>query len=266
MKQRATALISALFIVSLVAIIATALSLRLRIDIRRTQLLEQADQRILQSYWVDAWARRAVLEPGAHKYPRQFPAQKYQSFTIKGEIIDAQGLYNINNNDKAMFMRLLLLCNPGMGSERAQKITNGIHFTVRYASFTEIRRFMNADEFSRLAPHIIALPQKTTLNINHIDARVLAAAIPQLGQARAEQFVQEHRLTQNFKDLSQAIQQPLLAQSNVTLGSDKFSVQSDFYLVRAHVQQAQINTYVTSLYQIQKKAGRQQLLLRWRRL
>jgi general secretion pathway protein K len=165
-----------------------------------------------------------------------------------------------------MFMRLLLVCDPNMDNQRAQRITNSVHFTVRYVSFTEIRRFMSAEEFSRLAPHIIALPEKTPLNINHIDPRVLAAAIPQLTAAQAEQFVQEHRTTQNFKDLSQAMQQPLLAQRNVTLDSERFTVNSSYYLLRSHVQQANVNTFVTSLYQVRKKGGRQTLLLLWRRL
>ena len=55
-NQRASALISALFIMTLVAIAATAMAVRLRMDIYRTTTLLSSDTLYLASQAVTGWA------------------------------------------------------------------------------------------------------------------------------------------------------------------------------------------------------------------
>lgn len=131
LKQAGSALISALFIMTLVAIAATAMSTRLQLDIYRTRLTLLTDQLYLASQSVTFWA---MSELGNHKnaFTRNtvagallaFPANQkaiYPPFTISGELYDLQSRFNLNNlsnkNYALLFLKLLekpdLKLNPG---------------------------------------------------------------------------------------------------------------------------------------------------------
>ncbi len=116
-----SALLTALFIMTLVAIVATAMSTKLQVDIYRTKLMLTHDKLYLASQGVAFWAL-GELNNKKKKWNQANPAGKimsypkkmetiYPSVTLTGELYDLQALANLNNlaNKKLLlpFMNLV---------------------------------------------------------------------------------------------------------------------------------------------------------------
>lgn len=106
-KQCGSALISALFMMTLIAIAATAMSLRLRFDIHQTQWTITSDELFLASQYVTFWAMGELENKKNHfhnanpagdvaRFPQQHE-QDYPDTHLEGVLIDLQGRHNINN-------------------------------------------------------------------------------------------------------------------------------------------------------------------------
>lgn len=126
-RHRGSALLTALFIMTLVAIVATAMSLRLQQDIYRTQLMLTHDKLYLASQAVQFWAQQTltnkkILLTQANQqgvvldYPTKL-SNLYPGCTIRGELYDLQARYNINNisdkNKIMSFVNLMEHAYPG---------------------------------------------------------------------------------------------------------------------------------------------------------
>lgn len=121
LSHRGSALISALFIIALVAIAATAMSMRIQQDIYRTRLTIQSDKIYLASEAVLFWAMGEL----SHKKPSfklsdkegkllSFPKNGQTlspNLNITGTLNDLQGKFNLNNllekNYYPVFLKLL---------------------------------------------------------------------------------------------------------------------------------------------------------------
>lgn len=127
-KKQGGALLTALFIMTLVAIVATAMSTRLQIDIYRTRLLVEYDKLYMASQVVTFWAlddlnRKNVLFTSQNKqglvdnFPAKY-ASIYNQVRLSGALYDLQGRFNLNNlsNKKniPVFMKLLGTVSPGL--------------------------------------------------------------------------------------------------------------------------------------------------------
>ncbi len=106
-KSRGGALLTALFIMTLVAIVATAMSSRLQVDIYRTRLIINHDKLYFASQAVAFWAMSelgdakkkfavADAEGMVLSYPKNM-STIYPSVTLSGGIYDLQGRFNLNN-------------------------------------------------------------------------------------------------------------------------------------------------------------------------
>lgn len=105
--KRGGALLTALFIMTLVAIVATAMSIRLQVDIYRTRLLVTNDKLYLASQALMFWSfnelnnkDRKFLSANAQGRVRNFPdnlASIYKDVKLAGELYDLQARININN-------------------------------------------------------------------------------------------------------------------------------------------------------------------------
>jgi general secretion pathway protein K len=106
-KQRGAALLTALFIMTLVAIVATAMSGKLQVDIYRTRLIIAHDKLYFASQAVAFWAMGNLNDPKkkftqsnsqgmVDKYPETM-AHIYPSVTLTGELYDLQARFNLNN-------------------------------------------------------------------------------------------------------------------------------------------------------------------------
>ncbi|KTD30648.1 type II secretion system minor pseudopilin GspK [Legionella maceachernii] len=106
-KSNGSALISALFIMTLVAIAATAMSTRLQLDIYRTRLTIMSDKLYLASQAVSFWAMSELTHSKNQftisdefgkvlDFPKQFKSI-YPDILLKGELYDLQSRFNLNN-------------------------------------------------------------------------------------------------------------------------------------------------------------------------
>jgi len=113
-SKRGSALITALFIMTMVAIIATAMSSRLQLDIHRTHLIQRSDRMYLASQAVTFWAIDRLSQPKlsfvAHDPSGQvlvFPKTLqtiYPNMRIEGELIDLQSKFNLNNVSERAYL------------------------------------------------------------------------------------------------------------------------------------------------------------------
>ncbi len=120
-KNKGSALLSALFLMTLVAIAATAMSTRLQLDIYRTRLTLESDRLMLAVQALSFWAMDSLLNPNTKLkqkeeggavlvYPRSL-AKLYPEMTMSGGLYDLQARFNLNNLQdvgyQSFFFRLL---------------------------------------------------------------------------------------------------------------------------------------------------------------
>lgn len=135
-KTQGSALITALFIMTLVAIAATALSTHLQFAIYRTQLMMQSDRLYLASQAVAFWGMDHLLHNEKpltlQKKPAQvatFPAtlqNLYPGVVIRGHLDDLQAYFNLNDiTDKPfqlVYYNLLELVFPDTDPEQRKNM------------------------------------------------------------------------------------------------------------------------------------------------
>ncbi|WP_298624193.1 type II secretion system minor pseudopilin GspK [uncultured Legionella sp.] len=106
-KSQGGALLTALFIMTLVAIVATAMSTRLQLDIYRTRLIIQHDKLYLASQAVTFWSlselnnsknkfTKSNAQGMVASYPRNMDSI-YNQVNLSGELYDLQSRFNLNN-------------------------------------------------------------------------------------------------------------------------------------------------------------------------
>jgi general secretion pathway protein K len=120
-RKQGSALISALFITTLVAIVVTAMSTRLMLDIYRTRLTITSDRLYLASQVVSFWGL-SVLADKKNQFTHsdnygkvlEFPTKLqgiYPGAVIKGALYDLQSRFNLNNlvvkQNQFLFLKLL---------------------------------------------------------------------------------------------------------------------------------------------------------------
>lgn len=141
-----SALISALFIMTLVAIAATAMGTRLQTDISRARLEFTSDNTFLASQAVFFWACGELANPknkfavAASQgqvlvFPKRFQSL-YPNLTIEGGLYDLQARFNLNNlasnHASAMFERLLTLRLPSLSTDLKKNLLFAI---IEWISF-----------------------------------------------------------------------------------------------------------------------------------
>lgn len=124
--HQGSALISALFIMTLVAIAATAMSSRLQLDIYRTRMTLLSDTLYLASEQVTFWAMSELANPRNHfavtdksgnlmVFPPKLKSS-YPLFETSGELYDLQARFNLNNLTNKIYYPVFskLLENPDL--------------------------------------------------------------------------------------------------------------------------------------------------------
>lgn len=131
--QTGSALLTALFIITLIAIIATAIGVRIRNDIQTTQLIETTDRLYLASQAVGIWAMDRLHDPKQELGKTNktgailsFPTNLqhiYPSITISGKLYDLQGRFNLNTIADAQYRPIFyaLLGNLHIGTTASER-------------------------------------------------------------------------------------------------------------------------------------------------
>lgn len=141
--QEGSALLSALFIMTLVAIAATAMSVRLQTDTYRTQHTLLSDKLYLASQGVTYWAMSELSQKkqkhmigGEKGKILNFPAHLekiYPHVKLQGAVYDLQARFNLNNLiDKQYYSSFLVLLDQFSlklsGSQKKSLLTSVIHW------------------------------------------------------------------------------------------------------------------------------------------
>ncbi|MFI4954331.1 MAG: type II secretion system minor pseudopilin GspK [Gammaproteobacteria bacterium] len=108
-KQRGSALISALLLMSIVTMLSIGMLSRQDLEIRRTESIFQQERLLAEASWVELWAK-GILQSVANQITPEtdyitleqiwaLPLEAFQreGLQISGQIYDLQSLFNINN-------------------------------------------------------------------------------------------------------------------------------------------------------------------------
>lgn len=129
--HRGSALLTALFIMTLVAIVATAMTTRLQLDIYRTRLIVTHDKLYLASQVVTFWSLNELTDKtklftrlNEQGMVEQFPSKLgtiYDRVTLSGGLYDLQARYNLNNilEKKSMMSFINLIKNVLQSNDTA---------------------------------------------------------------------------------------------------------------------------------------------------
>lgn len=274
-KQRGTAIIVALFLVGFVAIIAITMMERLNRDIRRTELLLQSTQASLYAEASLDWAADTLRSHWHNQkknelvdsLPLSSPVNVIQDFTISSTIVDAQGLFNLNNLNieewASYFQRLLLILDPELSAEKAQKITKSVvnwispiskdleedqYYTKLaqpyraahrpMASATELRliKGVTPSLYRRLLPFVIALPENTLINVNSAAPPILQCLGASLSAEGAKSLVKLRQVTP-FLSVEQFLSLDLVR--NNAIPGTVITVSSQYFLIKTTVEKNQ---------------------------
>lgn len=219
--QTGNALISALFIMTLIATASIMMVSRLSNDIYQTDRFIRSDKFYLASQWVPFWAMQALeaQTPPPHRLPANFQTL-YPPLRVEGELYDLQARFNLNNltdpQAKIGLFRLIERINPSMNKNLIKMIcaaaTDWISsdpmndkWSSYYASispayqashqlFQSVSEFrlvagVDAKLFNQLSPYLAALPESTPINLNTAPAEVLATLTPGLSSTQIEQLI-----------------------------------------------------------------------------
>lgn len=137
--QKGSALLTALFIITLVAIVATAMSTRLKLDINRIGMVNNSDQLHLADQAVTFWAMERLMDPKQRlqnvnaigkvlTYPKTL--QLVPNIKLSGYLVDLQARFNLNNLSdtqyQPIFFGLLSELNIGSASFERKNILDAI--------------------------------------------------------------------------------------------------------------------------------------------
>jgi len=106
------------------------------------------------------------------------------------------------------------------------------------ASELRMVRGFDAQAWQALAPHVTALPQHTSINVNTADAMVLRAVVPDLDEASAKALYQEAG-ENPFSKIGDFLQDPRVRDAHVD--ETDLAVRSDHFRVRVDVQLGSID-------------------------
>ena len=135
-RAKGSALLTALFIMTLVAIVATAMSTRIQLDIYRSKLMINHDRLYLASQAIQFWAlgelsnkKNKFYKTNKKGLVSQFPepmAHSIKNLTLSGGLYDLQARFNLNNliNKKSVleFSNLLSVLLPQINEKAGIKL------------------------------------------------------------------------------------------------------------------------------------------------
>jgi general secretion pathway protein K len=279
--RRGSALLSALFIMTLVAIATTALMLQLNHNIEQARLIISTNQFHQDATALRYWAMSTLSNPKysdvSHKpgtatlTSQNIPLPKIQGVHLSAEIIDLHARFNINNlkknnhhsSAKTTFYRLsknLLEDSTGRDAYRVtQTLTQWINNTKSGAShpmvsLSEMHQVhgITPKTYQALEPYLTALPPHTQVNINTASDMLLTAMAQ---GADTKQAIQELIKARGEKGISspQAVRGIL---KKMSIPIDDVCTDSDYFLSVGYAHSTTQNLTVYSLLRrIKEKKG-----------
>jgi len=204
------------------------------------------------------------------------PPLSVEGGVVAGKIDDMQGLFNLNNLvnngapsplDRQIFERLLQNLDINIDiidaiidwidKDDRQTFPNGAEDTEYLQLDTPYRtrnapmaspselvlvKGMSYENYTKIAPYIITLPERTTININTAPAQVLMAVVDGLSESEADQII-EDRKQDPFTDINSFMAHALV--KDKTVNQNSIGVASSYFMINtaAEFDQGQISMY-----------------------
>ena len=272
-SQSGTAIITALFIMALVTIMAVAMTTRLQIDIHRTQLLLNFNKIYFKASGIKYWAIGKLLQdarqneivddkPIIDQTPKYFPMVNDNGVLLNGKLSDLQARFNINNiiepTYAKKFLQLLKIVAPDLTTLAALQIINGIEQHLLrgqseqnssflsdintpkrpvnpFVSISELRLIpgISAALLQQLSPYVTALPEITPININTAPLAVLRSLGNGLNAVQANSIINARKIKDGFKSIAEFTAAPNLSILNIP--NELITVTSNYFLSQANV-------------------------------
>lgn len=218
-SQKGAAIIVALFVTALVAAAAVAMIERLRIDIRRSELILNDRKAHLYAQGSIAWAMEQLNANLRQKKPGKLidilplhsPINVIDNITVYSEITDQESLFNINNltdpETHSGFIQLVHAVDPSINADDVKNLITAIRDWISpsgtnnqldnyYAkqipayvaphrlmvSISELRLVKDVTPklYAKLSPFLTVLPEATAINVNTAPPQVLMSLSPTL--------------------------------------------------------------------------------------
>lgn len=281
-KHNGTALISALFITTIAAIVATTLFLKQHLLIQQSQWVTRSDQMTLDLELVSDWAMQQiqVQNTATHFIPLAhiFPEKNVRGITVRGLMEDAQGKFNLNNlsnsDNHRGFAVFLHYLNPTLSIEQglsiAKSIENSIsrHPTVDGAPYqiTAGSDLHDIPEVSStlidtIKPYVTALPVTVPINVNSASAAVLLTVNPALTSTQAENIVECRRESGGFFRVEDFIAACVSPQHDPSFGM--IATQSQYYELTATAVSENQTIQMSSLLKAQSNDTKNPAIIVW---
>jgi general secretion pathway protein K len=233
-RQSGVAVVTALLIVAVIATAATYVGLGQQVWLRQAQNVRERVQAEAVRHGALEWAaiiltldaRDNDTDDLTQAWAQVLPPLPAEGGLVIGQIVDAQGRFNLNNllrdagvsaDDLAVFQRLLQglelpteladtlvdwLDNDSTtspsGAEDIDYLANEPSYRAANQSLQSVDelyriRGFSAEIINKLRPFVAALPQTTAININTASAELLQAMIQTLSLSEAQTLVDQRK-------------------------------------------------------------------------
>jgi general secretion pathway protein K len=259
---KGTALITALFIMTLAVILATTISVQLQYQIKGAQISG-----------VEVWAKNLLEQPNEVFQRSELKKTKWvkEDMLVTGELVDAQGFFNINNLQDpvnfASFIILLKSLDNKYDNEQLMELVASISLNFKNTKDSDDsdvenketrdgRNLISASELyeiktiptillDKAISYLIALPEITPININTASKPVLMSLGSGLSQGQADLIIRYREAQHGFKDYNQFIQIPEIAALNIP--ESKITTESNYFLLKATARLHEQTIHMTQL-------------------
>lgn len=289
-KKHGSALITALFIMALIAAAATAMIYQLQQSIDRSQQIFNYNQALQYNNSIVDWAitllqtdKKNVSTTIPLKIPILYPQKTVTGGYYRGVILSMDGKFNLNTlSNKANIpgfthMLQLIFADSTDVKSLAAAIVDWVTFNPRnnldaaykkagysYASphqpminISELRRVLGVTQaiYRRLLPYVTAIPNtRSMLNINTTSAMALTSVSPTLSLQTAQSIIN----SRPFLNSEQLAQNPLVKRLQI---ANKLSIHSQIFTVRSLVKLGQ-QTLLTNNY-LSRNPSTGQVVVLW---
>lgn len=276
-----SALITALFIMALIAAAATALIYQQQLTIANAQRSFNYSQALQYNQLVTNWAldtlKQSLLSSNTgtpiDTIPALYPTTEIPGGQYRGVLFDMQAKFNLNNlsnpTTAAGFTNMLKVVLPNVPNPQSITLAISNYVSARgvldpsydlayqkagltylpphrfMLTVSELRSVVGVTQaiYQGLIPYVTVLPKNnTTLNINTASVQALTSVAPDISLETAQAIAQTRPYTSN-NDIST---NPII--KNHDNIANAFTISSDFFLARSLVQigsqQLLTNSYI----------------------
>ncbi|QLI81080.1 type II secretion system minor pseudopilin GspK [Chitinibacter fontanus] len=252
-RQAGVAIIAVLMVAALVASVGGLLMLRQQRALQQLEIRKDTAEARAATWSVLQLVRLTLRDDARQGLPDHLlkpwaipiPEMKVENGGLSGRLIELNGRFNLNNllspdgkiDELGLAAYRQLLLNLGLPAQLADALE--AHWRQQQGKravvpqplleLNELAQLSgyNAAVLQTLEPYVVALPARSSMNVNFVSAEVLAAYLPKLGVSRAEQVLAKRR-NKYFASTDEFLEQ-LPAELRAEVPRELWGVKSSFF-------------------------------------